>query len=217
MALFLVHLRKKIMANKTPVTDLPDSEKDKKKLQPDEAILDLPDVKDIPGQENIHVPDLREMADTTISSDDEEGIGLFNDVADKDLTSERLGPAREIDENDLIIDDNKDPETQLDKEDDTEDEDEIDIVDDSVSEDSDVRPDEIEALERSAENMDTTDNENLYRAELDDKDFDGEKLNEEMDISGKDLDVPGEEDDDANEEIGEEDEENNAYSLGDNE
>ena len=217
MALFLVHLRKKIMANKTPVTDLPDSEKDKKKLQPDEAILDLPDVKDIPGQENIHVPDLREMADTTISSDDEEGIGLFNDVPDKDLTSERLGPAREIDENDLIIDDNKDPETQLDKEDDTEDEDEIDIVDDSVSEDSDVRPDEIEALERSAENMDTTDNENLYRAELDDKDFDGEKLNEEMDISGKDLDVPGEEDDDANEEIGEEDEENNAYSLGDNE
>ena len=217
MALFLVHLRKKFMANKTPTTDLTDSEKDKKKLQPDEAILDLPDVKDIPGQENIHVPDLREMADTTISSDDEEGIGLFNDVADKDLTSERLGPAREIDENDLIIDDNKDPETQLDKEDDTEDEDEIDIVDDSVSEDSDVRPDEIEALERSAENMDTTDNENLYRAELDDKDFDGEKLNEEMDISGKDLDVPGEEDDDANEEIGEEDEENNAYSLGDNE
>ena len=32
-------------------------------------------------------------------------------------------------------------------------------------------------------------------------------------MSGNDLDVPGSEDDDANEEIGEEDEENNSYSL----
>ncbi len=31
--------------------------------------------------------------------------------------------------------------------------------------------------------------------------------------SGRDLDVPGSEDDDADEAIGEEDEENNAYSL----
>ncbi len=33
-------------------------------------------------------------------------------------------------------------------------------------------------------------------------------------VSGDDLDVPGAEDDDANEDIGEEDEENNYYSLG---
>lgn len=33
-------------------------------------------------------------------------------------------------------------------------------------------------------------------------------------VTGDDLDVPGAEDDDANEEIGEEDEENNYYSLG---
>ncbi len=61
------------------------------------------------------------------------------------------------------------------------------------------------------------DNEDLYRAELDDTDLEGEKLNENTDVSGKDLDVPGEEDDDADEAIGEEDEENNEYSLGDNE
>jgi hypothetical protein len=66
----LVHLNKKFMANRNSVSDLPDSEKDKAKLQPDEATLDLPDVKDIPGQEFVHPPNLREMADTTISSDD---------------------------------------------------------------------------------------------------------------------------------------------------
>src|ERR1044072_9580141 len=100
------------MANRTFNTDLPDSEKDKEKLQPDEATLNLPDVKDIPGQENIHVPDMREMADTTISSDDEEGIGVFNDESDEDISGERLGPAQEIDENDLIIGDDEDLEAE---------------------------------------------------------------------------------------------------------
>ncbi len=37
---------------------------------------------------------------------------------------------------------------------------------------------------------------------------------EELAVTGDDLDVPGAEDDDANEDIGEEDEENNYYSLG---
>jgi hypothetical protein len=203
------------MADKSLNTDLLDSEKDKQKLQQDKATLDLPDVKDIPGQENVKVPDMSEMADTTISSDDEEGLGIFEDENGDDAGSERIGQAKEIDENDLVISDD-DLETKLDEEDNIKDvDDEVNTTDDSVSEDSDVSPDEIETLER-ADNMDTQDNENLYRAELDDKDFDGEKLNEnDDDVSGKDLDVPGEEDDDANEEIGEEDEENNEYSLGD--
>jgi len=109
----------------------------------------------------------------------------------------------------------------LDKEDisgrDLETDDDLSITNDSVDPESDVRQDEKELLERSADNIDTTDNENLFRSELDDTDFDGEKLNEEFEITGGDLDVPGAEDDDANEEIGEEDEENNAYSLGDTE
>ncbi|MGI8580628.1 MAG: hypothetical protein ACR2KX_00400 [Chitinophagaceae bacterium] len=37
---------------------------------------------------------------------------------------------------------------------------------------------------------------------------------DELAVTGDDLDVPGTEDDDAGEEIGEEDEENNYYSLG---
>lgn len=209
--------KNKLMAKNRLTADLPDSEKDKAKLQQDEAIIDLPDVKDIPGQENIHVPELREMTDTTISSDDEEGVGLFGED-DEEYTSERLPIGEELSEDDLIIGDDEELEADLDEEEDEDnidEDDDLNITDDSVDENSDVRPDEVEALERT-ENMDTPDNENLYRSELDDEDFDGEKLNENEDVSGKDLDVPGAEEDDANEEIGEEDEENNEYSLGDN-
>jgi hypothetical protein len=59
---------------------------------------------------------------------------------------------------------------------------------------------------------------NLKRAELDDVDDDGDFLNEEtsaVDNTGEDLDIPGSEDDDADEAIGEEDEENNGYSQAD--
>ena len=51
-------------------------------------------------------------------------------------------------------------------------------------------------------------------------DEDGDVLNEieiADDNSGEDLDIPGAEDDDENESIGEEDEENNGYSEADTE
>jgi hypothetical protein len=60
----------------------------------------------------------------------------------------------------------------------------------------------------------------LRRAELDDRDDDGELLNEvssATDKTGRDLDVPGSNDDDDMEDIGEEDEENNSYSQADTE
>src|SRR5690348_17294662 len=63
-------------------TDLPDSPEDAERLKPEETTIDLPDVKDIPGQEFVHVPTLGELADTTISSADEEGEGLFDDEDD---------------------------------------------------------------------------------------------------------------------------------------
>ena len=199
-------------------TDIKDSEKDAEKLKQDVVSLDLPDVKDIPGQENITVPNMKEMADATISSDDEEGIGLFNDEEDDDVSNERIGSAQKLNEDDLIINEDEDAvETALDEEDEAEDDDELTITDDSVDEDADVTEDEKIALERSADDVDTLDNEDLYAAELDDTDLDGEKLNESINVSGKDLDVPGAEDDDADEDLGEEDEENNEYSLGDNE
>ncbi len=204
------------MASKKNVSDIRDSNKDIEKLQQEQATLDLPDVKDIPGQENIKVPYFKEMADTTISADDEEGVGLFNDD-DNNATNDRIGSAQTLNEDDLIIDGDDDAaEKSLDEEDDIDnEEDGLNITDDTDGEDADVSEDEKIALERS-EDTDTYDNEDAFSSELDDTDFDGEKLNEDIDLSGDDLDVPGAEDDDSDEELGEEDEENNSYSLGDN-
>ena len=70
--------------------DLPDNPHDAERLQPETTIIDLPDVEDIPGQENVIPMPMGEMADTTIASDDEEGVGLFDDDEDEeeDLTTE---------------------------------------------------------------------------------------------------------------------------------
>lgn len=145
-------------------TDIHDSERDQERMQPDKATLDLPDVKDIPGQEHIHVPKMKEFHDTTISSDDEEGVGVFDE--------------------------------------------------DEPDEETDVTDEEKELLERSAESMGGEDDEDRRKVLLDNSDEDGDPLNENVEVSGNDLDVPGANDDDDNEEIGEEDEENNSYSLG---
>ncbi len=153
--------------------DLPDSPKDKKEMQePGITSINLPDVKDIPGQENIMPFPLGEMADETISSADEEGDELFDDNIDD-----------EIEENP----------------------------------DSNVSPSEKRDLTISANDMPTEDDIHLREAALDDTDNDGTPLNEgsfKKNLTGTDLDVPGAQLDDEDEKIGEEDEENNDYSLG---
>ena len=61
---------------------------------------------------------------------------------------------------------------------------------------------------------------NLKHSSLDNTDEDGDTLNEMSvadDVTGEDLDVPGSEEDDEDEIIGEEDEENNGYSQADTE
>ena len=65
-------------------TDLRDSAHDAERLKPDETTIELPDVKDIPGQEFVQVPPLGMLADTTISSADEEGEGLFEEDEEED-------------------------------------------------------------------------------------------------------------------------------------
>ncbi|HET6721315.1 MAG TPA: hypothetical protein VFH07_01140 [Chitinophagaceae bacterium] len=149
-------------------SDLPETENDKKQLEPDEATLDLPEVKDIPGQEHVRPFLPGEMADTTISSADEEANELLD-----------------IDED--ILSDNE----------------------------TNVTIAEKDLLRRSSESMSTADDQQLNYATLDNTDDEGTPLNEKVNLSGSDLDVPGSEEDDANEKIGEEDEENNAYSLRD--
>jgi hypothetical protein len=59
--------------------DLPDNPHDKERMKPETAIIDLPDVSDIPGQENVAPLPMGELADVTASSDDEEGAGIFDD------------------------------------------------------------------------------------------------------------------------------------------
>jgi hypothetical protein len=150
-------------------TDIQDSPQDEQKMQPEETILDLPDVSDIPGQEHIHVAPLGELADTTISSDDEEGKGVLDEPDDLD------------DDADVTDEERRD----------------LDIS-------ANVTPGEEDA-------------DNLRRASLDNTDEDGDPLNERSfgeETSGSDLDIPGAELDDDNEDIGAEDEENNAYSRG---
>lgn len=152
-------------------SDIHDSEKDKEKLKSEEAIINLPDVEDIPGQANVKPPESNQEEDLTIASDDEEGVGIFEEETDEE----------DIDAND----------------------------------DTNVSRQERELL-RDTESLDNIDDADLKRARLDDRDLEGEKLNEQTPQDGKDLDVPGQEADDDNEDIGEEDEENNEYSLGDN-
>ena len=57
--------------------DLPDSQQDSQKLSSEDSYIDLPDVKDIPGQEFVNAPPAGSLGDTTLSSDDEEGVSVF--------------------------------------------------------------------------------------------------------------------------------------------
>lgn len=53
--------------------DIQDPLSDQARLEPETVIIELPEVTDIPGQEHFHPAPLGILADTTISSDDEEG------------------------------------------------------------------------------------------------------------------------------------------------
>ena len=132
--------------------EMKDSAQDKKRLKGDEATLDLPEVNDIPGQENRTQPSLPGTSyDSTISSADEEG----NDI---------------LDENENIITDKKTNVSSLERK-------LLDQAYDPVS----------------------TDEEPIDELTLDNKDDEGEALNEdgmEKDLFGKDLDTDLEEEED---------------------
>ena len=152
--------------------ELPDTPADKKHLQQENSIIDLPAMNDTPGQEDITVPSSGELADTTISADDGEAVGILDNSGDQD---EMI--AGEFNAN--------------------------------------VTKDERKLLDDAAKKIDSSDQVALENAELDQYDEDGDVLNEKSGLSGNDLDIPGSELDDDNEKIGEEDEENNSYSLDD--
>jgi hypothetical protein len=70
--------------------DITDSPEDQKKLKPDEATLDLPELKDIPGSRRSGEYANLVPGDTTLSSADEEGDELFENG--DDLDSENVSP-----------------------------------------------------------------------------------------------------------------------------
>jgi hypothetical protein len=120
---------KRARAAAVKAKDLPDNAHDEERMQPEEVILDLPDVSDIPGQENIHVPPLGALADTTISSDDEEGVGLFGDDDededtepimgnDADVSEDERGVLAKADEDMPTVDDSRLRQAELDHTDD---------------------------------------------------------------------------------------------------
>jgi hypothetical protein len=86
--------------------------------------------------------------------------------------------------------------------------------------DSEISAEERALMDESMENSISEDNDNLKRTVLDNADEEGDLLNGESGrhvLTGDGLDVPGSELDDANEDIGAEDEENNSYSQADTE
>jgi hypothetical protein len=63
----------------------------KQKPENKEIIIDMPEVKDIPGQEHVRPPRMREMEDITPSSADEEGEGILDDLNKDDLDIDDTG------------------------------------------------------------------------------------------------------------------------------
>lgn len=91
---------------KTPAKDSTASKRKKDKLKEDsDAYIEIPDVSDIPGQEkitNAGVPGA--MSDTTISSDDEEGIRDGKDIlAEDDNVDIVMGTEADVTEEDLAL------------------------------------------------------------------------------------------------------------------
>lgn len=81
----------------------------------DKRTIDLPEVKDIPGQENIKPPRLGELADSTASSADEEGddileqgddlVGPGTNVSPEERRAlARAGSSREVGTEDDVLD-----------------------------------------------------------------------------------------------------------------
>jgi hypothetical protein len=91
------------------------SKRRKAKLAQDDSYIEIPDVSDIPGQEkivNAGVPGA--MADTTISSDDEEGIRDGKDIfAEDDNVDIVMGTEADVTEEDLAMLGDKDQDMDM--------------------------------------------------------------------------------------------------------
>lgn len=108
--------------------DIHDSKRDERELRGDQGTLDLPEVKDIPGQENFKPAPVGSLGGETFSSADEEGDDLLGDDlelggknnvsgTERKVLSKTFDPSYDVDEpiNALALD-NKDDDGDLLKE-----------------------------------------------------------------------------------------------------
>lgn len=70
------------------LSDSIDSREDKQKMEPEITSINLPDVNEIPGQQNIVPAPMGEMADTTVSSADEEGDDIFEEDEEEETETD---------------------------------------------------------------------------------------------------------------------------------
>lgn len=119
-------------------TDFRDNERDSQLMESETVIMDLPEVQDIPGQQHIRVMPLGEMADTTISSADEEGAGLldFDEADDDDDLDDD-----DDDLDDVLTDEEGDNSVVIDTGDEDFDEDEDLLGDDDIDDEDDLDED----------------------------------------------------------------------------
>lgn len=92
LALYFVHKNKIFSMQKNDkdskrdqLSDEIDSLHDQKEMEDKIVNIKIPDAHDIPGQKDFTPAPLGEMADTTISSADEEGDEIFDDNIDEDI------------------------------------------------------------------------------------------------------------------------------------
>lgn len=130
------------------------------KPEENEINMDLPEVSDIPGQENIKPPKIREMMDTTASSAGEEGEGILDDPGSEDqLLDDRSNVS---DEEKKLLEETDHPPTE-------EDRDLEKLALDNVDEDE-------EGLNESGGPLDMGEDLDIPGSELDDED---EEMGEE--------------------------------------
>jgi hypothetical protein len=91
---------------KTKSKESTTANRNREKLGQDETYMELPEMKDIPGQEHIHnagVPG--EMADTTTSSDSEEGVSDGKDLLseEEDDVEIVMGTEADVTKDDLLL------------------------------------------------------------------------------------------------------------------
>ena len=88
---------------KNELSDQIDSAHDREVMQEETTNINIPDAHEIPGQEDFEPAPLGEIADTTISSSDEEGDEVFDESIDKQITDSPDSNVTEDEKEDLAI------------------------------------------------------------------------------------------------------------------